>query len=82
MPSPESNLLNTSLEQLKKQEEEGRVATEERMTRLLYHIEDLERRLSYLESVMDEQLEGGSQISSLTNSTVSYVRREIRCMIR
>ena len=35
MPSPESNLLNTSLEQLKKQEAQGRVATEERMTRLL-----------------------------------------------
>ena len=49
------------------------MATEERMTRLLYHIEDLERRLSYLESVMEEQLEGGSQISSLTNSTVRYV---------
>ena len=58
MPSSESNLLNTPLEQLKKQEAQGRVATEERMTRLLYHIEDLERRLSYLESVMDEQLEG------------------------
>ena len=49
------------------------MATEERMTRLLYHIEDLERRLSYLESVMEEQLERRSQISSLTNSTVRYV---------
>ena len=73
MPSSESNLLNTPLEQLKKQEAQGRVATEERMTRLLYHIEDLERRLSYLESMMEEQLERGSQISSLTNSTVRYV---------
>ena len=49
------------------------MATEERMTRLLYHIEDLERRLSYLESMVEEQLERGSQISSLTDSTVRYV---------
>ena len=65
------SLMNVPLKELKDKEVEGREALYEIMTRLLYHVDDLEQRLSYLESVMEEQLERGSQsqISSLTNST-------------
>ena len=64
MLSSTTTLSDIPLDVLKKQESRGRDAAKERLTRLLYHTEDLERRLADLERIMDEQLEVGSQIWS------------------
>ena len=71
MHSEAASLMNVSLKELKDKEVEGKAASEERLTRLLYHVDDLERRLSYLESLMEEQLDRASQIHGDTISTVS-----------
>ena len=71
MHTEAESLMNVPLKELRDKEAEGRAASEERLTRLLYHVDDLERRLSYLESLMDEQLDRRSQIHGDTASTVS-----------
>ena len=65
MHSEAQSLMNVPLKELKDKEAEpeGMVASEERLTRLLYHVDDLERRLLYLEGLMEEQLDRGSQYS-------------------
>jgi hypothetical protein len=81
MSSSKASMLHTPLEELRKKEAQGREATEERETsRLLYHIdiEDLERRLSYLETITDEKLE--VEISGLTTSTLASDNGE-RCRL-
>jgi hypothetical protein len=63
------DLEELTVRELKDAQMHGITANAEIMERMAKRLADLERRLSDLESVMDEQLECRSAFSSLTSST-------------
>ena len=64
---------NLSLQHLIRKENEGRTAKEERTLRIEHLLSVLERRLTDLELVIEEQLESRSMVSTIPPH---YVRQE------
>ena len=66
---------NLSLQHLIRKENEGRTATEERTLRIEHLLNVLERRVTDIEIVIEEQLESRSMVSSIAPH---YVRQEAK----
>ena len=62
-----SSVSELSLRDIKHKVHEGQEAADERIRRIERQLSDLSRRMADMESILDEQLEVGSQVSMLSH---------------